>query len=96
MHNDDASKRSVSTSRGRSNSSRDSSVRSRSVSSSRLVVNHHMDEQGTASPRHPKRTHSYSEDEDDGHRHVPQEGDSIYATFAAPSKKSKKSRRKTA
>jgi hypothetical protein len=55
-----------------------------------------MDEQGMASPRHPKRTHSYSEDEDDGHRHVPQEGDSIYATFAAPSKKSKKSRRKIA
>ena len=98
MHNDDASKRSrsVSTSRGRSTSSRGSSVRSRSASSSRSVVNHHMDEQGTASPRHPKRTHSYSEDDDEGNRHVPQEGDSIYATFAAPSKKSKKSRRKTA
>jgi hypothetical protein len=96
LHQDDDSKCSVSVSRGRSNSSRGSSVRSRSTSSSRSVVNHHMDEQGKASPRHPKRTHSYSEDEDDGHHHVPQEGDSIYATFAAPSKKSKKSRRKTA
>ncbi len=96
MPNDDASKCSVSASRGRSSSSRGSSVRSHSTSSSRLVVNHHMDEQGKASPCNPKRTHSYSEDEDDGHHHVPQEGNSIYATFAAPSKKAKKSKRKTA
>jgi len=56
-----------------------------------------MEEQGVASPRQPKRIHSYSDDDDDGHRHVPaQDGDSIYATFTAPSKKSKKARRKTA
>jgi hypothetical protein len=56
-----------------------------------------MDDQGTASPCHPKRTHSYSDDDEDEHRHVPmQDGESIYATFAAPDKKSKKARRKTA
>jgi hypothetical protein len=94
MQNDDGSKRSASTSHGRSRStSRGSSSRSRSASSSRSVVNHHMEEQGKASPCHPKRTHSYSDD-DDGHHHLPlQDSGSIYATFAAPSKKYKKARR---
>jgi hypothetical protein len=98
VHNDDGSKRSVSTTRRRSRlASRGSSVRSRSASLSRLVANHHMEEQGTASPHHPKRTHSYSEDDDEGHRQVPtKDGGSIYATFAAPSNKSKKARCRTA
>ena len=55
-----------------------------------------MEDKGNTSPRHTKRAHLYSDD-DNGQQHLPmQDSGSVYTTFAAPSKKSKKSRHKTA
>ena len=97
MHNDDGFGCSCSASCGHSHSTpHGSSSRSCSAFSSRSVENHHTDDPVNASHCHTKRAHLYSNDDDGSQHLLVQDSGSIYMTFAAPSKKSKKSRHKVA